>query len=148
MSPSLTVAIPGTLDGLAEAARMAAAFCEEAEVPGRTQRNLLTALDEVLANVINHGLAGAEGTIELTMGRNAGVVAVGVADTARPFNPLQAPVPDTSLPLERRKLGGLGIALVRALTDEVTYERKDGHNHLTLRWRLKTDSSKGEHADK
>ena len=147
MSPSLTVAVPGTLDGLAEATRAAVAFCETAGIAGGARRNLLTALDEVLANVVNHGLVGTRGTIELTMARNEQAVVVVVADTAPAFNPLLAPEPDTSLPLEARRPGGLGIALVRALADDVTYERCDGRNHLTLTWRLSPRSSKGTHAD-
>lgn len=141
MGRSLTVTVPGTLDGLAQAAGAADAFCREATVPEATRRNLLTVIDEVLANVVHHGLSGASGSIELTMGFNDKDVRVNVADPAPPFNPLLAPVPDTSAPLERRKVGGLGIALVRALTDELAYERRDGHNHLTLIWHLESEGS-------
>jgi len=147
MGHTLTIAVPGTPDGLAEAIRAAEVFCAGAGLPGPARTSMMTALDEVLANVVHHGLAGADGTIELTMGRNDGRVVVAVADTAAPFNPLLMPVPDTSLPLERRQIGGLGIALVRALTDEVAYERRDGRNHLTLTWRVGTELPEDGHAD-
>lgn len=143
----MRLVVPGTLDGLTEAMRAAEGFCREADVPGAARANLLTALDEVLANIVHHGLAGTSGTIELAMDRQDGQVAVRVADTAAPFDPLLMPAPDTSLPLEQRRLGGLGIALVRALTDEVAYERRDGRNHLTLTWRVGTDVPKDGHAD-
>ncbi len=143
----LTVIVPGTLDGLAEAMRVAQVFCDEVDAPGLAQANVMTALDEVLANIVHHGLRGAAGTIELTMGQNGRQVVAHVADTAVPFDPLLMPLPDTSLPLEQRKLGGLGIALVRALTDEVSYERRDGRNHLTLTWRVGIDDPKDGHAD-
>jgi len=139
--------VPGTLDGLADAIRAAQSFCSDVDAPGLSRANIMTALDEVLANIVHHGLNGAPGNIELKMWQTARAVACEVADTAAPFNPLLMPLPDTTLPLEQRKLGGLGIALVRALTDEVSYDRRDGRNHLTLMWHLDTDSSKDGHAD-
>ena len=126
---------------------MAQAFCEEVDAPGLAQANVMTALDEVLANIVHHGLRDVAGTIELTMGREDGQVVARVADTAAPFDPLLVPAPDTTLPMDKRKIGGLGIALVRALTDEVSYDRRNGRNHLTLTWRLGAELSKDGNAD-
>jgi serine/threonine-protein kinase RsbW len=39
---------------------------------------------------------------------------------------------DTTLPLEERKVGGLGIHFIRQLMDTTDYERRDGNNVLTL----------------
>lgn len=139
--------MPGTPDGLAEAMRAAQAFCEDVDAPGLSRANVMTALDEVLANIVNHGLKDVAGTIELTLGRDAQHVVAQVADTAGPFDPLLVPPPDTTLPMDKRKVGGLGIALVRALTDEVAYDRRDGRNHLTLTWRLGAAPSKDGNAD-
>ena len=55
-----------------------------------------------------------------------------VSDDGPAFDPLAAAAPDTSLGVEERPIGGLGIALVRRLMDEVEYERRDGRNHLRL----------------
>ena len=55
---SLTLVVPGTLDGLAEAMRAAQAFCDELDAPGLARANVMTALDEVLANIVHHGLPG------------------------------------------------------------------------------------------
>ena len=127
--------------------RKAQAFCEEVDAPGLARANVMTALDEVLANIVHHGLRDVAGTIELTIGREDGQVVAHVADTAAPFDPLLVPAPDTTLPMEKRKIGGLGIALVRALTDEVSYDRRDGRNHLTLTWHLGAEPSKDGNAD-
>ena len=127
--------------------RVAQAFCEDVDAPGLSRANVMTALDEVLANIVHHGLKDVAGTIELTMGRDEQQVVAHVADTAGPFDPLLIPPPDTTLPMDKRKVGGLGIALVRALTDEVAYDRRDGRNHLTLTWRLGAAPSKDGNAD-
>jgi serine/threonine-protein kinase RsbW len=59
-----------------------------------------------------------------------------VLDDAAPFNPLEAPAPDTAEPLETRSPGGLGIALIRQLMDVVEYDRLEVGNRLRLRRRL------------
>ena len=100
------------------------------------------ALDEVLANVVRHGLAGRAGEatvgleLRLEVGVEPPVWEVVVTDDGPEFDPLRAPAPDTSAGLEERPVGGLGVALVRRLVDEVEYERRDGQNRLRLRRRL------------
>jgi serine/threonine-protein kinase RsbW len=64
------------------------------------------------------------------------VLQLTVLDDAPPFDPLEAPEPDTTLPVEQRPLGGLGIFLVRKLMDEVQYERRDGRNRVACRKRI------------
>jgi len=99
-------------------------------------------LDEVLANVVRHGLEGRGETasVDLELRLDAGaeppVCEVVVTDDGPAFDPLGAPEPDTSLGVEERPVGGLGIALVRKLMDETEYERRDGKNRLRLRRRL------------
>jgi serine/threonine-protein kinase RsbW len=99
-------------------------------------------LDEVLANVVRHGLAGRgeAAAVELDLRLDAvaspPVCEVVVSDDGPEFDPLAAAAPDTSLGIDEREIGGLGIALVRRLMDEVEYERRDGRNRLRLLRRL------------
>ena len=53
-------------------------------------------------------------------------------DDGRSFDPLTTPPPDMDLPLEERPIGGIGIAIVRALVDEIGYTREHNHNRLIL----------------
>lgn len=99
-------------------------------------------LDEVLANVVRHGLPGRgeEARVDLELRLDAGaeppVCEVVVTDDGPAFDPLGAPEPDTSRGVEERPIGGLGIALVRKLMDEAHYERREGKNRLRLLRRL------------
>jgi serine/threonine-protein kinase RsbW len=99
-------------------------------------------LDEVLANVVRHGLLGrgetatVEVELRLELDADPAVCEVVVTDDGPEFDPLAAPDPDTSLGIEDRPVGGLGIALVRRLMDEAAYERREGRNRLRLRRRL------------
>lgn len=102
----------------------------------RTQVDV--ALDEILSNVAKFAYAPGEGpvTVSASVTRNPPSITITIADEGEPFNPLMAPEPDTTLPLEKRKVGGLGIMLVRKMMDEVSYARKGRHNLLTFRKEL------------
>ena len=135
------LSVPGTDQGITAALD---ALAEMATLHGLSKAvtwPVEVALDEVLANVVRHGLEGREGgsvEIELTLdtGVQPPLCRVVVEDDGPAFDPLSAPEPDTSLGIEDRPIGGLGIALVRRLMDEVQYERRDGRNCLRLARRL------------
>jgi serine/threonine-protein kinase RsbW len=99
-------------------------------------------LDEVLANVVRHGLAGRgdSARVEVELSLDPAVepplCEVLVVDDGPEFDPLAQSDADTSLPLEDRPIGGLGITLVRRLMDAAEYERREGRNCLRLRRKL------------
>jgi serine/threonine-protein kinase RsbW len=99
-------------------------------------------LDEVLANVVRHGLAGRQDSarveVEMSLDKDVEppVCEVLVSDDGPEFDPLGQAEADTSLPIEDRPIGGLGITLVRRLMDAAEYERREGRNRLRLRRKL------------
>lgn len=73
------------------------------------------------------------GFIEVEVGFDDDALVVYLRDQAPAFDPFQVPPPDTSLPLEQRAPGGMGILMIRQLTDEMTYRMtEDGSNDLIL----------------
>ena len=115
-----------------EIARVNAAFAKFAErhaLPAPVRRSLQIALDELLTNTIDYGAVG-QATVELEAPGDR--VTLRLTDDGRPFDPFARAAPDTSLPLEERRIGGLGIHLVRGLMDEVSYQRREGRNVVVL----------------
>ena len=53
-------------------------------------------------------------------------------DDGKAYDPLTHTDPNTTLPASKRPIGGLGIMMVKKMSDSVTYERKDGRNCLTV----------------
>jgi sigma-B regulation protein RsbU (phosphoserine phosphatase) len=99
-------------------------------------RDLNLALEEILANIISYGYADdREHQIRVRLAVQRGEVEVDVEDDGRPFNPLDAPAPDTAGPVSERPVGGLGIHLVRNLMDGLEYERRGDRNRLVMRKR-------------
>jgi anti-sigma regulatory factor (Ser/Thr protein kinase) len=93
------------------------------------------AVEEILANIISYGYSDNREEHEIKVGVSVqpGEVRVDVEDDGRPFNPLEAPEPDTTKPLEERTVGGLGIHLVRKLMDSLEYKRRDDRNLLIIK---------------
>jgi serine/threonine-protein kinase RsbW len=139
MRGSQTLSVPGTLPGVRQAVEAFEQFCRTEGLSPRAAWRFLLALDEILSNIVRHGLAGRRAAIDLTFSTDDDEVAVEIVDTAEAFNPLLAPPPDTSSPLQQRQPGGLGIALVRQLMDDVRYERRNERNHFVMRWRPHAD---------
>ena len=103
--------------------------------------DLTLAVDEAVTNIIVHGyylkpgekLASGNGTITILIEPFADRMEVILRDHAPQFNPTLNPEPDFSQPIEKRKPGGMGIFLVRELTDRMEYKPLPaGGNELRL----------------
>lgn len=113
-------------------------YCRANQVPAEARQAADLALEEHLTNVLAH--AWDDGLSHEAIVRFAvegGFLSVEVLDDGRPFNPLEAPAVDTSIPLEKKPIGGLGIHLMRQFMDELNYRREGGQNVLRMRKRVK-----------
>ena len=127
------------------------AFCSSQNIPEEEADRILLACEEWIVNIIRHGYGnGAAGSIGITLeltedmqlepsapedlsqGNGVRKVTVVITDEAPPFDPLQHPDPDLTLPVEQRPLGGLGIWLMKQSMDQVVYERTEERNVLQL----------------
>lgn len=107
-----------------------AAGCPEA---ARTQ--ILVAADEVFANIANYAYGGGVGSasVRFDVEPEPRAAVITFTDGGVPFDPLEMKAPDTSLSAGQRKIGGLGIFMVRKLMDEVSYKYEGGRNVLTVK---------------
>lgn len=115
------------------------AFCADERLPYEVAWRLRVALDEIVANVVAYGNppTSATGSLDVWFRRTGPLVEITVADDGPAFDPLERPAPDVTLPLEARQPGGLGIALVKSLMDEVSYTRTT-RNVLRIRKNIDT----------
>lgn len=128
-----TVVIRNRSEDLAAVETMLDRLAERMRLPRETMSQIRIVCDEVLANVITHGFRDdGEHDIEVSVESTERRLVLTVSDDGVPFDPLGAPLPDTSGSLEERPVGGLGIHLVRHLVDQMTYERRGGRNLLTV----------------
>ena len=96
--------------------------------------NIQLATDEAASNIIEHAYEDRpDGILELSCGMRGDVITIVLIDHGESFDPSEIPLPDLKADLSDRKIGGLGIFLMRKLMDEVHYEpRPDKSNVLTM----------------
>ena len=138
MSDPLQIRHEARLENLPHFREFIARACREAGMADEQRFGLELAVDEVCANVILHGYAGREpGPLALTFHADDGLAVVTVADRGTPFSPDAAPHPDLEADWNERKIGGLGVYLLKKLVDEYEYRSSaEAGNLLTLRQRL------------
>ena len=110
--------------------------CSEWSLSDELTGKLDMCSEEIYANVTFYAYPEKRGTLETKISKNEKEVIVKFIDEGLEYNPLKRPEPDITLPPDERPLGGLGIFMVKQMTDEVSYERTDGKNILTLKFLL------------
>ncbi len=90
-------------------------------------------LEELVLNTLTHGDTSGLTEIILQLESPGRELTIRIADDGSPFNPLtDAPIPDTTLPLAERPIGGLGLYLVKTMGQDLEYSRGNNRNHLKL----------------
>jgi anti-sigma regulatory factor (Ser/Thr protein kinase) len=110
------------------------AHCAASGVDREVAMKLALALEEAVANVIRHGFPGSPlpHRLAVRLDIDPDAVTAKVIDNARPFDPTGVSPPDLTSSLEERRLGGLGIHLMRELMDGLDYRRAGDRNILRL----------------
>ena len=101
----------------------------------KTEAQIDIAIDELYSNIANYGYEEDDGQVTVTLDTDSvpRTVTISFTDEGKPFNPLERADPDVTLSAKDRKIGGLGIYMVKKSMDDVSYEYKDGKNILTIR---------------
>ncbi len=91
-------------------------------------------IEELFVNVAHYAYTPNKGicTVQKEIEENPRAISITFIDSGMPYNPLEHDDPDTSLGVEEREIGGLGIFLVKKNVDKISYEHKDGQNVLRL----------------
>lgn len=115
-------------------------FFESHGLPDKARLHVTLALDELATNSISYGYPegcrdGPAVVVQLRL--DGDFVIATLEDHGVAFNPLAIPEPDTTLSLDERTPGGLGVHLVRELMDEVAYERAGTANRLILKKKVR-----------
>lgn len=124
-SLSIVRELPSLTDNLASR------YSLDPEICGRI--NLI--LEEALVNVVNYAYRDRDsGDITLTtrFDSDSGKLTFEISDQGTPFNPIMIPKPDLEASADERRIGGLGIHLVRTLSDNLEYRHSDSRNILTI----------------
>lgn len=138
MTEQLTLQIKNSFTSVHSANEAASHWLETRGAPAEIQYFANLAIEEFATNAIKYGYDDSqEHLIEVCLRLSSGDLVLTLIDDGHPFNPLEAPVPKLNVPVEDRAVGGLGIFLVRKMSDSMEYEREGEKNRLTLQKRFR-----------
>jgi anti-sigma regulatory factor (Ser/Thr protein kinase) len=125
---------PGTLSAFDQAAADLRAALDACGVRGRAHGHAEVVFEEVVTNVMRYGYEdGRPHWIDVSLSCGDAGIVLTFDDDGRPFDPLVRAAPAVPATLDEARIGGLGIVLVRKLSNEVRYERTaDARNRLTV----------------
>lgn len=137
MKKLAAVKLLATLESLAAAVACAGAAARGQGLAGRCG-DVELAVEEVFSNICRH--AGPTGSVEAELSCLADTAAlvIELRDRGMPFDPTNCPEPDLKAPVELRPIGGLGVYLVKKLSDGVEYRREAGLNILRITFRKRS----------
>lgn len=108
-------------------------FAAANHFPDRKLHEAQVAVEEHLTNILHHGYEDdGEHYLRIRFTFAEAELRIQVEDDGRPFNPLERPAPEISIPIADRPIGGLGIHMMRKSLDGMEYRREDGKNILEM----------------
>ena len=112
--------------------------CEAVKLSPDETDQVKVAIEEAVVNVMNYAYpSGTRGDLTVEAASNNLRLKFTIIDCGKPFDPTVQTDVDTTLPAKDRRIGGMGIHIMRQFMDSINYERIDNLNVLTLRKKLK-----------
>lgn len=146
-----SMALPASTEQLGELIEFIDGELEAANCPAKTRGQIELAAEEIFVNIARYAYTAGEGEaletrdgagpdtecnviVSCEIKRDAAktVLKAVFIDKGGPFNPLEHDEPDITLPLEQRKIGGLGVLIVKRTMDTIRYSYDEGMNRLEI----------------
>lgn len=113
-------------------------YLEQSDCSVKSQMQIDIAVEEIFVNIAHY--AYKEGTgyarISVELSDSPAQITITFADAGFPYDPLAKKDPDITLTSSQRKIGGLGIYIVKKTMDDVAYQRINGENVFTITKKL------------
>lgn len=127
--------IDATIENIATVTTFIDEQLDHRDCPMKTKRQVHIAIDELFGNIAYYAYHPEKGivTVRAEVTDNPLAVVITFIDNGTPYDPLAKADPDTTLSVEERDIGGLGIYMVKKTMDDISYEYRDGQNILRIK---------------
>ena len=127
--------IDATVDNITSVTDFVDEQLEAYGCPLKAKMQIDIAIDELFGNIAHYAYNPKTGPATVRVEVTSAPISVVITfiDHGIQYDPLSAEEPDTTLSAEERRIGGLGIYIVKKSMDEITYEYKDGQNILKIK---------------
>ena len=126
------IKIPARVDCLDALLDFVDGRMSDAGIDVRQQSKVLVAAEEIFINIASYAYHPGEGNVVVRAKVETERFVIEFRDCGKPFNPLEAKVPDLNVAARDRLIGGLGIYMVKKLMDGIFYDYLVGKNVLTI----------------
>ena len=111
-----------------------AVFVSEQGIAADDAARIMILLEELITNLMKYGYTdrAEPGVVEIALALDGSLLEIEFIDDGCAFDPSAGPLPELGEPLEERPVGGLGLHLLRSLTEVVRYERRNNKNVIRL----------------
>jgi serine/threonine-protein kinase RsbW len=132
-----TIRLPAKTESLERLRAFVLDWVNQCGISAQTRLEVDLVLEELLTNVINYAYPDESGDVEVGYAMEGPKrLCLTVKDWGKPFNPLACAEPALYADVEDRKVGGLGIYLVRHIADRICYRRLGDSNVLEVSFDL------------
>ena len=129
INSDISITVVPSMDTVPQVAEFMETEMEKLEVSPKISMKLMIAIDEIYSNIVRYSGA-TEATVSIE--KIDDTLKLHFKDNGKPYNPLEAEDPDITASADDRRIGGLGIFMVKKMLDNVEYEYANNCNKLTL----------------
>ena len=132
------ITVDATIENMNTVTAFVDEFLDQIACPMKSKIQINIVIDEIFGNICHYAYKDSVGavTVRVESGNTPKAVFLTFTDNGIPYNPLETEDPDITLSSEERKIGGLGIYLVKKNMDEMKYEYVNQQNRLWMEKRL------------
>lgn len=130
--PLVSIHLPASIENLPNFIGPVLALTSAYNLDDERKNDLELALEEALVNIFRYAYPEKTGQVDLTCRVEAGRLIILIGDEGLPFSMESAATADLTADIIERKIGGLGIHLMKSLMDDVRYRREGNRNLLEL----------------
>jgi sigma-B regulation protein RsbU (phosphoserine phosphatase) len=126
------IAVEAKLEELERVLGFVEGVFEKGGCPAKVYNQIEVSTEELFVNIASYAYSGKTGKVIIRAGLDGQKFVMRFEDSGVAFNPLEHEAPDIEAGIEDRRIGGLGIHIIRKWMDEVSYKRENEKNVLTI----------------
>lgn len=129
-----SIKLPAEIENIAKVTDFVEEKISSSGFPAKFISQINIVIDEIVGNISNYAYTPENGSVEvyLSISENPHAITLSFIDCGVAYNPLERTDPDVTLPESQRQIGGLGILMVKNIVDDISYQRVDDENILTI----------------
>ena len=125
----------GKLENIEQGLKFVGDFCDQYNIDVNFKNNLLVVADELYSNIVKYGYENKGGVVftRLLFNKDKNEFVITLVDRAVEFNPLEVNNDPLAGDVDKQRIGGLGILIVKKIMSEYAYDRINNKNILVLK---------------